>query len=372
MVDKLIVECLEFWVKEMHVDGFRFDEASILVRDQDGTPMSQPPVIWHIETSETLSDTKLIAEAWDAAGLYQIGYYPGYRCAEWNGLFRDDIRRFVKGEPGVVEAVASRIAGSADLYESSGHLPINSVNFITCHDGFTLNDLVSYNEKHNEANGENNRDGINDNLSWNCGEEGETDNPEIDALRRRQIKNFATILLLSQGIPMILAGDEVRRTQKGNNNPYCQNNEISWFDWDLVEKNSDILRFFKLMIAFRKRYGNLCRRGFFNGEVNERGLVDISWHGCKLFSPGWHDPNSKVLAYTLGGFEGETDIHVMLNMHWEALDFEIPQIEGRNWYKVVDTALVSPMDIVEPCQEVVVSGNNYLVKDRSVVVLISE
>lgn len=372
MVDKLIVECLEFWVKEMHVDGFRFDEASILVRDQDGTPMSQPPVIWHIETSETLSDTKLIAEAWDAAGLYQIGYYPGYRCAEWNGLFRDDIRRFVKGEPGVVEAVASRIAGSADLYESSGHLPINSVNFITCHDGFTLNDLVSYNEKHNEANGENNRDGINDNLSWNCGQEGETDNPEIDALRRRQIKNFATILLLSQGIPMILAGDEVRRTQKGNNNPYCQNNEISWFDWDLVEKNSDILRFFKLMIAFRKRYGNLCRRGFFNGEVNERGLVDISWHGCKLFSPGWHDPNSKVLAYTLGGFEGETDIHVMLNMHWEALDFEIPQIEGRNWYKVVDTALVSPMDIVEPCQEVVVSGNNYLVKDRSVVVLISE
>ena len=372
MVDKLIVECLEFWVKEMHVDGFRFDEASILVRDQDGTPMSHPPVIWHIETSETLSDTKLIAEAWDAAGLYQIGYYPGYRCAEWNGLFRDDIRRFVKGDPGLVESVASRIAGSADLYESSGHLPINSVNFITCHDGFTLNDLVSYNEKHNEANGENNRDGINDNLSWNCGQEGETDNPEIDALRRRQIKNFATILLLSQGIPMILAGDEVRRTQKGNNNPYCQNNEISWFDWDLVEKNSDILRFFKLMIAFRKRYGNLCRRGFFNGEVNERGLVDISWHGCKLFSPGWHDPNSRVLAYTLGGFEGETDIHVMLNMHWEALDFEIPQIEGRNWYKVVDTALVSPMDIVEPCQEVVVSGNNYLVKDRSVVVLISE
>ena len=372
MVDKLIVECLEFWVKEMHVDGFRFDEASILVRDQDGTPMSHPPVIWHLETSETLSDTKLIAEAWDAAGLYQIGYYPGYRCAEWNGLFRDDIRRFVKGDPGLVESVASRIAGSADLYESSGHLPINSVNFITCHDGFTLNDLVSYNEKHNEANGENNRDGINDNLSWNCGQEGETDNPEIDALRRRQIKNFATILLLSQGIPMILAGDEVRRTQKGNNNPYCQNNEISWFDWDLVEKNSDILRFFKLMIAFRKRYGNLCRRGFFNGEVNERGLVDISWHGCKLFSPGWHDPNSRVLAYTLGGFEGEADIHVMFNMYWEALDFEVPRIEGRSWYKVVDTAEPSPMDIVEPCQEVVVSGNNYLVKDRSVVILISE
>jgi isoamylase len=372
MVDKLIVECLEFWVNQMHVDGFRFDEGSILARGHDGVPMAHPPVIWHIETSGVLADTKIITEAWDAAGLYQIGYFPGYRYAEWNGHFRDDIRRFVKGDPGLVGAVASRLAGSPDLYEASGHLPLNSVNFISCHDGFTLNDLVSYNYKHNEANGEDNRDGINNNLSWNCGVEGETENPEIDALRRRQIKNFAAILLLSQGVPMILAGDEVRRTQKGNNNAYCQDNEISWFDWELVEKNSDTFRFFKLMIAFRKRYGSLCRRGFFNGEVNERGFADISWHGCKLFSPGWHDPNARTLAYTLGGFEGEADIHVMLNMYWENLDFEVPCIKGRKWYKVVDTALASPMDIVEPCEEVVVSGNNYIVKDRSVVLLISQ
>jgi glycogen operon protein len=372
MVDKLIIECLEFWVEEMHVDGFRFDEGTILARGLDGAAVSYPPVLWHIETSGTLADTKLIAEAWDAAGLYQIGYFPGYRYAEWNGRFRDDIRRFVKGEPGIIGEVASRFAGSADLYEDKGHFPINSVNFITCHDGFTLNDLVSYNEKHNEANGENNQDGNDDNLSWNCGVEGETEEPEIDALRRRQIKNFTAILLLSQGAPMILAGDEVRRTKKGNNNTYCQDNEISWFDWNLVEKNADIFRFFKQMIAFRKRYGSLCRRGFFNGEVNERGLADISWHGCKLFSPGWFDPNARTLAYTLGGFDGTADIHVMLNMYWENLEFEIPQIEGRNWYKVVDTAEPSLKDILEPCQEIVVLDNNHLVFDRSVVVLISE
>ncbi len=374
IVQKLIVDSLEFWVKEMHVDGFRFDEGSILSRGQDGTPMVNPPVVWQIETSEILADTKIIAEAWDAGGLYQIGDFPGYRWAEWNGRFRDDIRRFVKGDPGMVGAVAWRLGGSADLYQATGHLPINSVNFITCHDGFTLNDLVSYNDKHNEANGEDNRDGINDNLSWNCSVEGETDNPEIDRLRRRQIKNFAAILMLSQGVPMFVAGDEVRRTQNGNNNAYCQDNEISWFNWNLVEKNADIFRFFKLMINFRNCYCHsaLRRRYFFNGEVNERGLTDIHWHGCKLFSPGWHDPDAKVLAFTLGGFEGEADIHVMLNMYWEDLDFEIPSIEGRKWYKVVDTALASPMDIVEPGEETVVSGNVFPVKDRSVVVLISK
>lgn len=374
IVEKLIVDCLEFWVKEMHVDGFRFDEASILSRSQDGVPMLHPPVIWHIETSETLADTKIIAEAWDAGGLYQIGEFPGYRWAEWNGRFRDDIRRFVKGDPGIVGAVAWRLAGSADLYQSSRHLPINSINFISCHDGFTLNDLVSYNHKHNEANGEHNRDGINDNLSWNCGVEGETDNPDIDGLRRRQIKNFAAILMLSQGVPMLVAGDEVRRTQKGNNNAYCQDNEISWLDWNLAEKNADILRFFKLMIHFRKCYCHsaLRRSYFFTGEVNERGLADIAWHGCKLFKPGWHDSHARVLAFTLGGFDGESDIHVMLNMYWENLDFEIPPIKGRRWCKVIDTALPSPMDIVEPGEETVVSSNVYSVKERSVVVLVSK
>ena len=372
MMDKLILECLEFWVSEMHVDGFRFDEGSIMARDQNGNPMAQPPVLWHIETSNTLAGSKLIAEAWDAAGLYQIGYFPGYRCAEWNGLFRDDIRKFVKGDPGLVGSVAMRLAGSADLYEDRGHLPINSINFITCHDGFTLNDLVSYDYKHNEANGENNQDGIDDNSSWNCGVEGETDDPKIEALRKRQIKNFATILLMSQGVPMICAGDEVRRTQKGNNNAYCQDNEISWFDWKLVEKNSEIFRFFQLMIAFRKRYGSLGRRVFYNGEINERGLADISWHGTKLFQPGWDNPNARALACTLGGFEGEADIHFMLNMHWKSLNFEIPQIKGRSWYKVVDTSEASSKDIIDPCQEVLISNSNFFVKDRSVVILVSE
>src|SRR5262249_11298420 len=210
--------------------------------------------VGRMELSERWQDAKIIAEAWDAAGLYQIGYSPGYRWAEWNGRYRDDIRRFVKGDPGMIGAVAARLAGSADIYQSSGHLPINSINFVTCHDGFTLNDLVSYNEKHNQANGEDNRDGINENLSWNCGCEGATDDPTIEALRERQVKNFATILMLSRGVPMFVAGDEVRRTQKGNNNAYCQDNEISWFDWNLTEKNGSLLRFWKLLIAARKEF----------------------------------------------------------------------------------------------------------------------
>ena len=199
IMQKFILECLEFWVKQMHVDGFRFDEGSILSRGEDGAPMAHPPVIWSIELSESLAGSKAIAEAWDAAGLYQIGYFPGYRWAEWNGRFRDDIRRFVRGDPGLVGAVASRLAGSADIYETSGHLPINSINFVTCHDGFTLNDLVSYDSKHNAANGEDNRDGINDNVSWNCGVEGPADDAAVEALRNRQVRNFAAILLLGPG-----------------------------------------------------------------------------------------------------------------------------------------------------------------------------
>lgn len=372
MVDKLIVECLEYWVREMHVDGFRFDEGTILARGLDGAPMANPAVLWHIETSGTLADTKMIAEAWDAGGLYQIGYFPGYRYAEWNGRYRDDVRKFVKGDPGMVGAIANRLAGSADIYEHSGRAPINGINFITCHDGFTLKDLVSYNYKHNEANGEGNRDGIDENLSWNCGIEGETDNPEVRALRKRQIKNFAAILLLSQGVPMILGGDEFGRTQQGNNNGYCQDNEINWFDWNLIEQNAEIFRFFKSMIAFRKRYGSFCRRGFFNGETNERGLADISWHGCQLYQPGWDDPYSRSLACTLAGFEGAVDVHAMFNMYWDSLEFEIPPVPGRNWYKVIDTAQESPLDILDPCQQVLIQGDRYLVNDRSVVVLISQ
>jgi isoamylase len=370
--EKLIVESLEYWVKELHIDGFRFDEGSVLSRGQDGVPLQYPPAIWNIELSETLADTKIIAEAWDAAGLYQIGYFPGYRWAEWNGRYRDDIRRFVKGESGIVGAVAARIAGSADLYQNHGHLPINSVNFITAHDGFTLNDLVSYNQKHNEANGEGNRDGIDENLSWNCGVEGETSDRWVEDLRDRQIKNFAAILLLSQGVPMIVMGDEVRRTQKGNNNAYCQDNELGWFDWNLVEKNSKLFRFWKLTIDFRLRHSNLHRSRYFTGSVNQRGLADISWHGCQLYSPGWNDPNARVLAFTLGGFNEEADIHVMLNMYWEELEFEIPAVAGKQWYRAIDTAQNSPLDIAEPGKETLVTSNTYFVQGRSVVVLISQ
>lgn len=384
---KLITECLKFWSREMHVDGFRFDEATILCRDENGAPMAFPPAIWEVELSETLADTKIIAEAWDAGGLYEVGNFPGYRWGEWNGRYRDIVRRFVKGDQGYVEGrtlvglLADAIAGSASLFESNNATPINSVNFINAHDGFTLNDLVSYNWKHNEANGEGNRDGIDDNLSWNCGIEGETDDPEVEALRVRQIKNFATILFFSQGVPMFVAGDEVRRSQRGNNNAYCQDNEISWFDWTLLEKNREIYRFIKMMIVCRKHHSHLRRTGFFAGKVNSRGLADISWHGCRLYSPGWYDPSSRVLAFTFGGFAKEedvaeeVDVHVMLNMEWEDLDFDIPPVQGRSWYKVVDTAAPSPEDIVEdfanPGEHRAVAGGVYRVKNRSAVVLIS-
>jgi glycogen operon protein len=313
----------------------------------------------------------VIAEAWDAAGLYQIGHFPGDRWMEWNGRYRDDIRRFVKGDPGVVGNLASRLAGSADLYQEQGELPVNSINFVDCHDGFTLNDLVSYNEKHNQANGEGNRDGINDNLSWNCGVEGETNDAAREALRDRQVRNFAAILLLSRGVPMFVAGDEVRRTQKGNNNAYCQDNEISWFDWTLVEKNRDLLRFFRRMIELRKRYAALGQRQFFAGAVNERGLADVTWHGTKLNHPGWSDSEARSLGMTLAGFDGQPDIHVMLNMYWDSLDFELPAVPGRRWFRAVDTAQAPPGDIADPGAEPEVDEGAYTVQGRSVVALIN-
>ena len=334
--------------------------------------MAHPPVVWSIELSEPLADAKIIAEAWDAAGLYQIGYFPGYRWAEWNGRFRDDVRRFVRGDPGLVGAVAARVAGSSDIYQASGHLPINSVNFITCHDGFTLADLVAYNAKHNEANGEENRDGINENLSWNCGVEGPSDDAAVEALRGRQVRNFAAILLLAQGVPMILSGDEVRRSQRGNNNAYCQDNEISWTDWRLLEKHGDLFRFWKLLIDFRKRHPAVHRSRFFDGKANDRGLPDISWHGCQLLRPGWDDPNARALALTLAGFGAEADIHAMLNMDAAGLDFEVPAVKGRQWHLAVDTARPSPGDILDPGRETPVAGDRVRVEGRSVVVLLSK
>jgi isoamylase len=370
--NKFILDCLRFWVREMHIDGFRFDEGSVLTRGPDGAPMAYPPVLWNIEFDEVLAGTKVVAEAWDAAGLYQVGHFPGYRWGEWNGRYRDDLRRFVKGDAGLIGAVASRLSGSADLYQSRGHLPVNSVNFLTAHDGFTLNDLVSYNTKHNDANGEGNRDGNDDNLSWNCGAEGETADRSVEAMRERQIRNFCALLLLSQGVPMMVMGDEVRRTQGGNNNAYCQDNPVGWFDWTLVERNAGMLRFWKEMIAFRLRTPAVHRIRFFTGEVNERGLPDIAWHGTELEPPNWNDGGARVLAFTLGGFDGDPDVHVMSNMWWEPLSMAVPPVKGRAWFRAIDTSLPSPGDIAAPGTEPPVAEPRYTVQGRSVVVLISK
>jgi isoamylase len=372
MVDKFIVECLDFWVEEMHVDGFRFDEGSILARGEDGAPMAYPPAIWHIELSEVLADTKIIAEAWDAAGLYQIGYFPGYRWSEWNGRFRDDVRRFVRGDAGMVGAVASRISGSSDLYQAHGHFPINSVNFITCHDGFTMNDLVSYNQKNNYANGEDSRDGIDENMSWNCGVEGPSNDPAVEDLRNRQVKALVAILMLSQGVPMILGGDEIRRTQQGNNNAYCQDNALSWVDWTNLEQHGGVFRFFQAMIDFRKRHPSVHRPRFFEGEINVRDLKDIEWHGCKLYGPGFNDPDCRVLAFTMGGDPDEEDLHVMLNMSWEELAFEVPVVKGRSWFRAIDSGLPSPQDAAEVGKEEPVDGATYRVGPHSVAILVSK
>ena len=371
IVGKMIYECLDFWVREMHVDGFRFDEGSVLTRDENGIPVPHPPVVWQIELSETLADTKIIAEAWDAAGAYQIGYFPGFRWAEWNGRFRDDLRNFVRGQPGLIGAVASRLSGSSDIYQRSGHLPVNSINFLTCHDGFTLNDLVSYNSKHNWANGEDNNDGANDNNSWNCGAEGPTDDAGIERFRNQQIKNFATLLMLSQGVPMITAGDELRRTQGGNNNAYCQDNEISWIDWSLAEKRGDMLRFFREVIALRGQHPLLRRGRFYTGERNARGFADIAWHDTQLNQPAWNDPDARLLAVTFGGSDTDSDMHMMMNMGDWVAAFTLPTALGHAWQRVLDTSLAAPDDIMAPGQGITIEGNQYLVNGHSIVLLTS-
>lgn len=372
IVDKFILDCLEFWVREMHVDGFRFDEGSVLARDESGAPVRHPPLLWNVELSEPLMDTKIIAEAWDAAGLYQVGAFPGRRWSEWNGKYRDAVRRFVRGDAGMTGEVATRIAGSADIYQARSRLPQNSINFIACHDGFTMRDLVSYNWKHNDANGEGNRDGIDENLSWNCGIEGETGDSGVLGLRERQVKNCFTILMLSQGVPMFLMGDEIGRTQRGNNNAYCQDNDISWLDWEQCSRNSGLLRFVRGLISMRREHSSLRRGRFFDGSVNERGLADISWHGSRLMSPGWNDPESRVLSFTLAGFDGENDLHVMMNMYWDTVGFEVPSVKGRAWKRLVDTSCASPDDITPESDAVICTTSDYLVSGRTIVVLISE
>jgi glycogen operon protein len=373
VVRDFIVNCLRYWVIVAHVDGFRFDLASVLGRGQDGSVLSNPPLLESLAYDPVLANTKLIAEAWDAAGLYQVGTFPSWgRWAEWNGKFRDDVRKFVKGEPGMTSALATRLLGSPDLYETSAREPYHSVNFVTCHDGFTLNDLVSYNQKHNEANGENNRDGSNDNYSWNCGAEGPTADTAVHELRVRQRKNFATILLMAHGVPMILAGDEFARTQQGNNNAYCQDNDISWIDWHMAEANADLVRFFRLLIEFRKRCPLLRRSQFaFNGEDG----FHVTWHGVKRMQPDWgHESRTVAMQLTQihsGG--SRDDLHFLANAHWEDHDFELPQIGQREWFRLLDTAQPSPHDIAEDGQEFpLLSQESYMVKARSVAVFVAK
>ena len=370
LVARFIIRSLEYWVREFHVDGFRFDLASILARGEDGAPMYHAPVVWNIEFSDTLVHTRLIAEAWDAGGLYQVGGFPGFRWAEWNGRYRDLVRQYVKGDPGLISEFATRLTGSSDLYQSSGRLPTNSVNFITCHDGFTLYDLVSYNEKHNQANGEDNRDGDNQNHSRNYGSEGATDDPAVNARRLKQVKNFMAVLMLSQGVPMILAGDEVLRSQQGNNNCYCQDNELSWFDWRLLEKNREMFSFTRGMIRLRKRHPCLMHPKFLSGhQAAGSEMEDISWHGRELNKPLWQDPASRVLACTLSKVEPEEeDLHIMFNMSEDNLTMELPELKNRTWHLAVDTACSISFDIIEPEQQQAIRENTIQVCSHSVVV----
>ena len=370
LVARFIISCLEYWVREMHIDGFRFDLASAMARGENGEVLQDPPVLWGIELSEQLIKTKLIAEAWDAAGLYQVGSFPGYRWAEWNGRYRDIVRQFVRGDKGLLPELATRISGSSDLYEYQGRLPINSVNFVTCHDGFTLYDLFSYNQKHNEANGEDNRDGCSNNLSYNSGVEGDTDDAAIVALRRKQAKNVFAILLLSQGVPMLLAGDELLHSQQGNNNGYCQNNELSWIDWNLTQKNADNLRFVQLMVALRKRHPAIMRRRFLTGRSNDaKSRPDIVWHGLELDQPLWSDLDARFLAFTLASTEhGEPDLHIVMNMSDETATINLPQIKARAWCLALDTTLPSPSDIIPRSEQTALKNSSYLVGAKSVVV----
>jgi len=370
IVRRLIQDSLRYWVTQMHVDGFRFDLASILSRDEAGNPLPNPPVIWDIESDPLLAGSKLIAEAWDAAGLYQVGSFVGDTWQEWNGRFRDDVRRFWKSDDDAVSRLASRLLGSPDLFGHEDREAEQSINFVTCHDGFTLNDLVSYNHKHNEANGEDNRDGSDDNLSWNCGSEGPTDDRAIEALRNRQAKNFLTLEFLAAGTPMLLMGDEVRRTQRGNNNAYCQDSELSWFDWSLLERHADIHRFVKALNAFRQRRDVVTEEN--NLSLNQfLKQTKINWHGVNLDNPDWSE-HSHSLAFTVQSLRARFLIHGMLNAYWEPLTFELPPVSAKGqrfWRRCVDTALASPDDFCSWETAPWVEQATYVVQPRAAVIL---
>ncbi|MCF8369988.1 MAG: glycogen debranching protein GlgX [Bacteroidales bacterium] len=379
VVRNMVLDCLRYWASEYHIDGFRFDLAAILGRAQDGSPLNNPPLLESLAHDPVLAKCKLIAEAWDAGGLYQVGSFPAYgRWAEWNGKYRDTIRRFLKGEEGLIGEMSQRLQGSPDLYSTRGTAA--GINFITCHDGFTLMDTFSYNEKHNEANGENNNDGNNDNFSWNCGWEGETDDEGINILRHRQIKNALTLLMVSQGIPMILMGDEMGRTKYGNNNTYCHDNDLNWLNWDLIEKNADIYYFAKHIINFRRNHPVLRNRDHFrNSDYMGTGYSDISFHGTQAWNADWSE-SSRVLAYMLdgvhakNGFTTDDTVYVAINMHWEALPFELPHLpEGKSWHVSVNTDMPSPYDFHQHTKEPVMEDQySCILGPRSVVILLGK
>jgi len=372
VVRRMIVDSLRYWVGEMHVDGFRFDLASILARDSAGNVLPNPPVLWDIESDPLLVGTKLIAEAWDAGGLYQVGSFVGDSWREWNGRFRDDTRDFFRGAPGSLGRFADRLVGSPQIYGHKEREAEQSINFVTCHDGFTLNDLVSYNEKHNEANGENNRDGTDDNRSWNCGAEGPSDDPAVEGLRQRQIRNFLTVTLLSLGVPMLLMGDEVRRTQQGNNNAYGLDDPSNWFDWTLLQRHGDLHRFVKLLIARRllRDLRSEQERTSLNTLIRQASKV---WHGTRLDQPDWGD-RSHSIALTVKLLRDQTWLHLILNAYGQPLDFDLPTVvaEGTSrWHRWIDTSLPSPSDIAPWEEAPACPSGPYRAAEHSVAVLIA-
>lgn len=379
VVRNMVLDCLRYWAADYHIDGFRFDLAAILGRDQNGAPLSNPPLLESLAYDPILAKCKLVAEAWDAGGLYQVGSFPAYgRWAEWNGKYRDSIRKFLKGDEGLVGEMAQCIQGWPDLYYYRG--PTASINFIACHDGFTLYDLFAYNEKHNEANGENNNDGGNDNHSWNCGVEGETDDPYINQLRHKQIKNALTILMVSQGVPMILSGDEVGVTKNGNNNTYCHDNELNWLDWGLMDKNADIYHFAQRITRFRRAHPVLRSRTHFqHKDYVGSGYADITFHGTQAWQPDFSS-GSRCLAFMLDGAHAKSgtivddSIYVAMNSHWDALFYELPTLpNGQSWHLAVNTDMPSGEDIYEVGKEPRLEDQGrFLVGGRATVVLVGK
>ena len=359
-----ILTALRHWVVEMQVDGFRFDLAAVLGRGPSGRLLPNPPLVERIAEDPILRDVKLIAEAWDAAGAYEVGSFSDCRWAEWNGQYRDDVRRFWRGDDRLLGVFAQRICGSADIYAKSGKGPDSSINFVTCHDGFTLHDLVSYRQKHNEPNGENNHDGASENFSENYGAEGDTANDEIDSIRKRQIKNFLLTVLISRGVPMLLGGDEFRRTQGGNNNAYCQDNETSWHDWSRLEPHKDVFRFTRGMIAFRRAHPILSAEHFYTD-------AEIHWFGPQGGLPNWAEPKEKHLGCLIQEDERRA-LCLMFNAGADAVDFRLPAVPpGARWHLAVDTSRAAPQDLFATGEEPWEDPQTYHLSPRSSAILLA-